>query len=259
MEANLISATIYMEFTLYITPAIFLAPFPRSVYCAAVVASLTNIMEERLFERTADWVVRCQNWEGGLGGVPGMEAHGGYTFCGLAAMILFGKARMLDLSRLLRWAVNRQMRFEGGFQGRTNKLVDGCYSFWQAGLLPLLHRSLHAEGDSALSSSSWMFHVEALQEYLLVCCQCPAGGMLDKPGKARDFYHTCYCLSGLSVTQYFNAARQEIEATECVDNIMEMTHSVYNIGPKNVERTMRHFLELPNNKTPTQPESTSSK
>uniref|UniRef100_UPI00358FF226 protein farnesyltransferase subunit beta-like isoform X8 n=1 Tax=Myxine glutinosa TaxID=7769 RepID=UPI00358FF226 len=107
---------------------------------------------------------RCQNWEGGLDGVPGMEAHGGYTFCGLAAMILFGKARMLDLSRLLRWAVNRQMRFEGGFQGRTNKLVDGCYSFWQAGLLPLLHRSLHAEGDSALSSSSWMFHVEALQE-----------------------------------------------------------------------------------------------
>ena len=28
------------------------------------------------------------------------------------------------------WAVHRQMRFEGGFQGRTNKLVDGCYSFW---------------------------------------------------------------------------------------------------------------------------------
>jgi len=42
----------------------------------------------------------------------------------------------------------RQMRFEGGFQGRCNKLVDGCYSFWQAGLLPLLHRALHAEGES---------------------------------------------------------------------------------------------------------------
>ena len=27
------------------------------------------------------------------------------------------------------------MRLEGGFQGRTNKLVDSCYSFWQgAGL-----------------------------------------------------------------------------------------------------------------------------
>ena len=38
------------------------------------------------------------------------------------------------------------MRFEGGFQGRCNKLVDGCYSFWQAGLLPLLHRALFKEG-----------------------------------------------------------------------------------------------------------------
>jgi protein farnesyltransferase subunit beta len=24
----------------------------------------------------------------------------------------------------------RQMPVEGGFQGRANKLVDGCYSFW---------------------------------------------------------------------------------------------------------------------------------
>lgn len=24
--------------------------------------------------------------------------------------------------------------------GRTNKLVDGCYSFWQGGLFPLLKR-----------------------------------------------------------------------------------------------------------------------
>lgn len=28
------------------------------------------------------------------------------------------------------WVVFRQ-GVEGGFQGRTNKLVDGCYSFWQ--------------------------------------------------------------------------------------------------------------------------------
>lgn len=34
------------------------------------------------------------------------------------------------------------MRYEGGFQGRTNKLVDGCYSFWQGGALPLIHMVL---------------------------------------------------------------------------------------------------------------------
>lgn len=26
------------------------------------------------------------------------------------------------------------MKFEGGFQGRANKLVDGCYSFWVGGV-----------------------------------------------------------------------------------------------------------------------------
>uniref|UniRef100_A0A9L0SUU3 Protein farnesyltransferase subunit beta n=1 Tax=Equus caballus TaxID=9796 RepID=A0A9L0SUU3_HORSE len=158
----------------------------RSAYCAASVASLTNIITPDLFEGTAEWIARCQNWEGGIGGVPGMEAHGGYTFCGLAALVILKKERSLNLKSLLQWVTSRQMRFEGGFQGRCNKLVDGCYSFWQAGLLPLLHRALHAQGDPALSMSHWMFHQQALQEYILMCCQCPAGGLLDKPGKLKD-------------------------------------------------------------------------
>lgn len=29
---------------------------------------------------------------------------------------------------------------EGGFMGRTNKLVDGCYSYWQGALIPLLQQ-----------------------------------------------------------------------------------------------------------------------
>ena len=37
-----------------------------------------------------------------------------------------------------RWAVQKQGSVEGGFMGRTNKLVDGCYSFWQGGLFPML-------------------------------------------------------------------------------------------------------------------------
>ncbi|XP_071618507.1 protein farnesyltransferase subunit beta [Heliangelus exortis] len=177
----------------------------RSAYCAAAVASLTNILTPELFAGTAEWIARCQNWEGGIGGVPGMEAHGGYTFCGLAALVILKQEQLLNLQNLLRWVTARQMRFEGGFQGRCNKLVDGCYSFWQAGLLPLLHRALHARGDPALGMTQWMFSQAALQEYILLCCQCPAGGLLDKPGKSRDFYHTCYCLSGLAIAQHFGS------------------------------------------------------
>ncbi|XP_069773492.1 protein farnesyltransferase subunit beta isoform X2 [Narcine bancroftii] len=189
--------------------------------------------------------VRCQNWEGGIGGVPGMEAHGGYTFCGMAAMVILKKEWMLDLKALLRWVTSRQMRFEGGFQGRCNKLVDGCYSFWQAGLLPLLHRALHIEGKNTLSMTHWMFHQEALQEYILLCCQNSTGGLLDKPGKSRDFYHTCYCLSGLSVAQHFGGGEllHEIIVGD-ENNRLEPTHPVYNIGPEKVAQAIMHFLKL---------------
>lgn len=77
-----------------------------------------------------------------------MEAHGGYTFCGLASLFLLNRVRLCDVKSLLRWLVNRQMKYEGGFQGRTNKLVDGCYSFWQAASFPLLHKFLTEGGGN---------------------------------------------------------------------------------------------------------------
>ncbi|XP_039982061.1 protein farnesyltransferase subunit beta [Xiphias gladius] len=218
----------------------------RSAYCAASVASLTNILTPRLFEDTTNWILRCQNWEGGLSGVPGLEAHGGYTFCGTAALVILGKEHMLDLKALLRWVVSRQMRFEGGFQGRCNKLVDGCYSFWQAGILPLLHRALFKEGESELSRQRWMFEQQALQEYILLCCQNPTGGLLDKPGKSRDFYHTCYCLSGLSIAQHFGNTdlhHEMIIGRE--ENRLAPTHPVYNICPEKVAQALEHFHRLP--------------
>ncbi|TRY56978.1 hypothetical protein DNTS_023901 [Danionella cerebrum] len=217
----------------------------RSAYCAASVASLTNIITPTLFDGTHNWIISCQNWEGGLGGVPGLEAHGGYTFCGTAALVILGKEHMLDLKALLSWVTSRQMRFEGGFQGRCNKLVDGCYSFWQAGLLPLLHRALFKEGDSTLSVSSWMFERKALQEYILLCCQNPAGGLLDKPGKSRDFYHTCYCLSGLSIAQHFGNKDLHNELVlGRDDNRLAPTHPVYNICPEKVAQAIEHFHRL---------------
>merc|ERR1719233_1588959 len=100
----------------------------RGVYCALSTARLLNIYSPQLFHNTDQWLLRCQSYEGGFGGVPGMEAHGGYSFCGLAALMFLNKGRLCNIDALLKWAANRQMRVEGGFQGRTNKLVDGCYS-----------------------------------------------------------------------------------------------------------------------------------
>lgn len=43
-----------------------------------------------------------------------------------------------NLKRQESWLLQRQMRLEGGFQGRTNKLVDSCYSFWQGAALAIV-------------------------------------------------------------------------------------------------------------------------
>lgn len=149
------------------------------------------------------------------------------------------------------------MAAEGGFQGRTNKLVDGCYGFWQGGtgaLLALVRAGREAEavgwvadgaragrkrragagagaggggeeGGDGMEHAADAAEVEydpavavqpsddavgtlgavnqhQLQRYLLHCCQQESGGLRDKPGKPRDFYHTCYVLSGLAAAQH---------------------------------------------------------
>ena len=132
----------------------------RGAYIAMAVATLTDIMDEELVAGTAEWITQCQTYEGGMGATPGEEAHGGYTFCALAAMVLLGKAEMLRLEPLTRWLVNRQMSVHGGFQGRTNKLVDGCYSFWQGGAFPLLESVLTQRGDLPRGGIKSLFSTE---------------------------------------------------------------------------------------------------
>ncbi|XP_024029506.1 protein farnesyltransferase subunit beta [Morus notabilis] len=111
----------------------------RACYTAISVASILNILDDELVQDVGNYILSCQTFEGGIAGEPGSEAHGGYTFCGLATMILINEVERLDLTRLIDWLVFRQGR-EGGFQGRTNKLVDGCYSFWQGGDFALFRK-----------------------------------------------------------------------------------------------------------------------
>ncbi|KAJ8925682.1 hypothetical protein NQ315_009529 [Exocentrus adspersus] len=210
----------------------------RGAYCALSVASLTGILIPELYKGTAEWIVSCQSYEGGFSGCPGMEAHGGYAFCGLSALVILQKGHLIDHQALLRWLVQRQMKLEGGFQGRTNKLVDGCYSFWQGGAFPLLYTLLAREHNIPRGH---LFDERALQEYLLICCQSPAGGLLDKPGKARDIFHTCYTISGLSVAQHFI---NDLHILGPSENEIACTHPLYNIRPDAVRRALLYFNDL---------------
>ena len=114
----------------------------RGVYCALSVAKSLNILNQELRENTVEFILKCQTYEGGFGGLPGLEAHGGYSYCGIAALAILGAENKCDLKSLLYWMAMRQCPFEGGFNGRTNKLVDGCYSFWLGGAFPIVYRAL---------------------------------------------------------------------------------------------------------------------
>lgn len=182
----------------------------RGAFCAVVILSLLNLPLNLPFDAPArkhgltsftdglgDWVSRCQSWDGGISAAPGNEAHGAYAFCGLGCLAIIGPPKetlpkYLNVPLLINWLSSRQCAPEGGYNGRTNKLVDGCYSHWVGGCWSIV--------EAATSTGLWSR--TALGRYILACCQEKKGGLKDKPGKYSDAYHTCYNLAGLSASQH---------------------------------------------------------
>lgn len=217
----------------------------RVTYCVVSIARLYGILTPELAAGVVDYVVSCQTYEGGFGGEPGNEAHGGYAFCAVATLwLLDALDQVRDMDALLYWLANRQMPFEGGYQGRTNKLVDGCYSFWQGALPALLADAIRARYGDEQDDNELPFqcHRAQLQKYILLCGQQVEGGLRDKPGKPRDHYHTCYCLSGLSIAQHgaLNSGSAPVVVGDS-SNLLKRTHPAFNIGVDKVENARAYF------------------
>ena len=227
----------------------------RATYCLVAVASLLNLLNTPLLnhDATAAFVASCQTWEGGFGGEPFAEAHGGYTFCAIAALQLLGRTDTIDLEALAGYLTRRQMALEGGFNGRANKLVDGCYSMWQGGALAIVSALLLCHPPSSsrdkqdpwLSSqdhpSSLLFDRAMLERYILLCAQDVNGGLRDKPSKNRDHYHSCYNISGLSVAQHWDKSSPSFGHPSL--SKVGCTHPCYNIRMDHVEYCLKHFQQ----------------
>ncbi|KAF7188836.1 Protein farnesyltransferase subunit beta [Pseudocercospora fuligena] len=186
----------------------------RGAYCAMTAITLLNLPLElppdapareagltTFLDGLGEWVGRCQTYEGGIAGAPTNEAHGAYAFCALACLSIIDAPhksipKYLNVESLLRWLTGIQTHPEGGFAGRTNKLVDACYSHWVGGCWALIEQAI--AGSNGQTSNLW--NREALIRYLLCCGQQQGkkGGMRDKPSTRPDAYHTLYSLAGLS-------------------------------------------------------------
>ena len=98
--------------------------------------------------------------------------------------LLTPQPRHMNVPMLLSWLSARQYAPEGGFSGRTNKLVDGCYSHWVGGCWPLLQSALDGVQPARApnEASGNLYSREGLTRYILGCCQAKEG-LRDKPGK----------------------------------------------------------------------------
>lgn len=159
----------------------------RFIYCAVVICYILNDFSYINISKIVDFIVQSTHYDGGIALEPGLESHGGSSFCGIAALSLLGQLQSAftsnQVKRLTRWLLLRQ---DKGFQGRPHKEVDTCYSFWIGATLEIL---------GVLPLINW----EANRLSILECQKNRNGGFSKYHNTTPDLLHTYFGLYGLSL------------------------------------------------------------
>jgi geranylgeranyl transferase type-1 subunit beta len=204
----------------------------RFSYSAMVALQLLQPSGERLNKESSaiawddaqEFILKCwSRHEGGFGGLPHHESHGGMTFCCIASLALMGFFNRTEDPRstkvrhgALRYCAARAESFEGGatggaddveeregsggaaligFQGRPNKPCDSCYTHWIGCSLSYLW-SLEPSWTSAEPTVA--VDVDEILNFVLSCFDSEHGGFSKYAGCSSDPLHSCLALSGLS-------------------------------------------------------------
>lgn len=169
----------------------------RLVYCACAISTLINDFSEVHIPTTIAYIHACRSYDGSYAQIPNGEGQGGTTYCALASLEMISQhlnqsSTLLneeDVSSTLRWLSQRQV---DGFQGRTNKDSDACYSFWIRGAFNSL------KAISSLPPSFDIFD-DAQDGNFILSCLHPLGGIAKYPDELPDVLHNCLGLSALSM------------------------------------------------------------
>ncbi|CAB3384577.1 Hypothetical predicted protein [Cloeon dipterum] len=158
----------------------------RFIFCAAVICYTLKDWSGMDMPLVEDFIKSSLSYEGAIAQGPGLEAHGGSTYCAIAALVLMGRLSIFSdeqLDRLRNWLLMRQV---AGFQGRPNKPDDTCYSFWVGATLKLLDRYQFTDKKKN-------------REFILSTQQNLTGGFSKWPDNTSDPLHTYFGLCGLSL------------------------------------------------------------
>ena len=88
-----------------------------------------TLLDKPLPPNSLEFLLKCINTDGGIGGQPDVESHAAYIFCGVSAFALLNKMNRIPVKKVKQFLASRQTKL-GGFNGRPEKLPDLCYSWW---------------------------------------------------------------------------------------------------------------------------------
>ncbi|XP_022900196.2 geranylgeranyl transferase type-1 subunit beta [Onthophagus taurus] len=158
----------------------------RFIYCAACICYILDDWSGIDIEKTTKYILNSFTYESAFAQGPDLEAHGGSSFCAIAALSLMNKLSILNKKQkdyLVRWLIMRQ---KSGFQGRPDKEVDTCYSFWIGASLKILN-------------AFDCVNFEENRTYILMTQEGLYGGFSKWVNTQSDPLHTYMGLAGLSL------------------------------------------------------------
>ncbi|KAK0570078.1 geranylgeranyl transferase type-1 subunit beta [Tilletia horrida] len=121
----------------------------RFVYCAFALCDMLQCWSAIDVDSSVGFLLASRNFDGGFGQGPGQESQGGSTYCALASLALASRLDAVpNLEQTIDWLCLRQLS-GSGFNGRPEKAVDTCYSFWCGASLEILakHSLIDSESD----------------------------------------------------------------------------------------------------------------
>ncbi|KAF8600240.1 terpenoid cyclases/Protein prenyltransferase [Ceratobasidium sp. AG-I] len=159
----------------------------RVLYTAFVICFLLDDWEPINIPAAVDYIRRCRTYEGGYGQSPDQEAHGGPTYCAIAAMSLCPSIEAAGLDaksrqQTIRWLSGHQTT---GFCGRTGKTPDSCYSFWCGATLKILGAEDVVDVDANAA--------------FIAQCQFKFGGLAKVPDDRPDPLHSYLSIASLAL------------------------------------------------------------
>lgn len=170
----------------------------RFVYCACATSFILQDWSGVQMDQLVEYIKASQSFDGGIGQGPGMESHGGSTFCAIASLHMMNRLDAVNCKRVIKWCCERQQM---GFQGRINKDDDTCYSFWIGATLDVLgvYHLVNQETNAAfLATTASKF-----------------GGYGKGPGDIPDLLHsslgTCALHIGKDLCSYLTCPQTKLK------------------------------------------------